>query len=48
MGGILDFYDLLPAFVISCFAIVIVSLLTKAPSKEITDEFELVKAKMAE
>ena len=48
MGGILDFYELLPAFVISCIAIVIVSLLTKAPSKEITDEFELVKAKMAE
>ena len=48
MGGILDFYELLPAFVISCVAIVIVSLLTKAPSKEITDEFELVKAKMAE
>ena len=48
MGGILDFYELLPAFLCSCAAIVIVSLLTKAPSKEITDEFDLVKAKMAE
>ena len=48
LGGILDFYELLPAFLCSCAAIVIVSLLTKAPSKEITDEFDLVKAKMAE
>ena len=48
MGGILDFYELLPAFLCSCIAIVIVSLLTKAPSREITDEFELVQKKMAE
>lgn len=47
MGGILDFYELLPAFLCSCIAIVIVSLLTKAPSREITDEFELVQKKMA-
>ena len=48
MGGILDFYELLPAFLCSCIAIVIVSLLTKSPSREITDEFELVQKKMAE
>ena len=36
IGGIFDIYELLPAFIISCIAIVIVSLLTKAPSEEIT------------
>ena len=41
-------YELLPAFLISCVMILVVSLATKAPSKEITDEFELVQKKMAE
>jgi sodium/proline symporter len=36
-------YELLPAFLISSIAIVIVSLLTKKPSKEIEDEFEAAK-----
>ena len=44
MGGIWDIYELLPAFICACIAIVVVSLLTKAPEKEITDEFETVKA----
>ncbi|MBQ8000003.1 MAG: sodium/proline symporter PutP [Ruminococcus sp.] len=44
-GTVLDFYELLPAFVIACVAIVVVSLLTKAPEKEITDTFEAVKTK---
>jgi len=44
LGGILDIYELLPAFIISCIAIVVVSLLTKAPSKEITDEFDAVRS----
>ena len=48
MGGILDFYELLPAFLVSCAMIVIVSLATKAPSKEIIDEFETVQKRMAE
>lgn len=43
MGGVLGIYELFPAFVISCIVILIVSLLTKEPSKEIQDEFELVK-----
>ena len=43
LGGILDIYELFPAFVLSCIAIVVVSLLTKAPDKEITDEFERAK-----
>ena len=37
-------YELLPAFIISSVAIVIGSLLSKAPSKEITDEFDAVKS----
>lgn len=42
----LNFYELLPAFIFACIAIVVVSLLTKAPSKEICDEFDEVKALM--
>ena len=45
MGGILDIYELLPAFLISLAMIIIVSLATKAPSKEIVDEFERVNAR---
>ena len=44
----LNFYELLPAFLVSCAMIVLVSLATKAPSKEITDEFELIQKRMAE
>ena len=44
MGGIWNIYELLPAFIIACLFIVVVSLLTEAPSKEITDEFDRVKA----
>lgn len=42
MGGAWDIYELLPAFTVSCIMIVVVSLLTKAPSKEITEEFDRV------
>jgi len=44
LGGIVDVYELLPAFIISCILIVVVSLLTPAPSQEIQDEFEEVRA----
>ena len=44
MGGILDIYELLPAFIVALIAIIAVSLATKAPEKEIVDEFEAVKA----
>lgn len=40
LGGAFDIYELLPAFLISLIAIIIVSLCTKAPDKEILDEFE--------
>lgn len=36
-------YELLPAFVVSSIVIVVVSLLTKKPDKEIEDEFERAK-----
>ncbi len=44
LGGVFGIYELLPAFLISLILIVVVSLLTPAPSKEITDEFDKVKA----
>ena len=44
LGGIFGIYELLPAFIFSCLLIVIVSLLTKAPSKEIQEEFDAVRA----
>lgn len=42
MGGAWNVYELLPAFIVSCILIVVVSLLTPAPSKEIVEEFESV------
>ncbi|MBR3537661.1 MAG: sodium/proline symporter [Eubacterium sp.] len=44
MGGAWDLYELAPAFLVSAIFIVVVSLLTKAPSEEIQKEFEEVKA----
>ncbi|NLK22869.1 MAG: hypothetical protein GX309_02450 [Clostridiales bacterium] len=35
------------AFIVACIAIIVVSLITEAPSEEITKEFDEVKAKMA-
>lgn len=43
MGGVFAIYELLPAFIVGTIVIVIVSLLTKAPSKEIIAEFEAAK-----
>ena len=43
LGGVWDIYELLPAFLFSALCIVIVSLLTPAPSEEIQKEFEEVK-----
>ena len=43
-GGIWGIYELLPAFVISSIFIIVISLLTAAPSREITEEFESVNA----
>ena len=45
LGGILDIYELLPAFLVALFVAVIVSLCTSKPSKEIEEEFEIVTGK---
>ncbi len=45
LGGVFAIYELLPAFVFSAIIIVIVSLLTKKPSKEIEEDFDAVAAK---
>jgi sodium/proline symporter len=45
LGGAWDIYELLPAFLVATLAIVVGSLLTASPSKEIQDEFECVKEK---
>ena len=42
IGGVWAIYELLPAFILSSLTIVIVSLLTPAPEKEIVEEFESV------
>ena len=44
IGGVFAIYELLPAFIFSSICIVVVSLVTKAPSKEIQEDFEAVKA----
>ncbi|SMC71905.1 sodium/proline symporter PutP [Papillibacter cinnamivorans] len=44
MGGVFGIYELLPAFIFSCIMIVVVSLLTEKPSREIEEEFEAVRA----
>ena len=44
--GMCAIYELLPAFLCALIAIVVVSLLTKAPEQEIVDEFEAVSAEM--
>lgn len=44
LGGLFAIYELLPAFIFSSICIVVVSLLTKAPSKEIEEDFEAVRA----
>ncbi len=43
MGGIFGIYELLPAFLVSCIVIIIVSVLSEKPSQDILDEFELAK-----
>ena len=43
MGGTWNIYELLPAFLVSALAIVIVSLATEAPSEEICREFDSVR-----
>lgn len=46
LGGLWNIYELLPAFIISCIFIIVVSLLTPPPSAEIQEEFEAVAKKI--
>ncbi len=45
LGGAFAIYELLPAFIISSIFIVVVSLITPKPSKEIEEDFDYVSAK---
>ena len=40
LGGIFAIYELLPAFIVSLLFIVVISLLTPAPSAEVLHEFD--------
>ena len=42
LGGAWDIYELLPAFICAMIAIIVVSLLTKAPEQDIIDEYDEV------
>lgn len=42
LGGVFAIYELLPSFIVACIFIVVVSLCTAAPEKEIQDEFDSV------
>ncbi len=44
LGGIFAIYELLPAFVVSCIVIYVVSLATAEPEEEICAEFDAVAA----
>ena len=46
IGGVFAIYELLPAFILASLAIVVVSLLTKAPEEEIVAVYEEIKADM--
>lgn len=43
IGAYLTIYELLPAFIVACIAIVVVSLLTKAPDQAVLDKFDEVQ-----
>lgn len=43
LGGAFAIYELLPAFIFSSFCIVVVSLMTAPPSKEIVEDFESIR-----
>ena len=45
LGGVWNVYELLPAFIVSCIFIVIVSLVTAPPSEEIQAQFDEVAGK---
>ena len=46
LSEVFAIYELLPAFITAVIAIVVVSLLTSAPEKEVTDEYDEVSAEV--
>lgn len=48
LGGVFAIYELLPAFIISSICIIVVSLVTAPPSKELEEDFEAVMAGITE
>jgi len=48
LGGVFAIYELLPAFILASISIVLVSLITEEPDKEIQDTFEKAKAGLEE
>lgn len=46
LGGAWNIYELLPAFIVGIVFIIVISLVTAAPEKEVTDTFDRVKAKV--
>ena len=42
----LDIYELLPSFILNVILVIVVSLLTREPDKEITDKFDEVVGKV--
>ena len=44
LGGVFSIYELLPAFLVACLVIVVVSLLTRRPSADMDSEFDRIKA----
>ena len=46
LGGVFAIYELLPAFVLACVAIVVVSLLTEKPDESVEATFDEVNAEM--
>lgn len=47
LGGVFGIYELFPAFVLSCLVILVVSLLTPAPSAQIQQEFDMARKPQA-
>ncbi len=45
LGGVWNIYELLPAFIVSCIFIVVVSLMTAPPSAEVQEDFDFVASK---
>ena len=43
LGGLLDIYELLPAFIVGLATIIVVSIIDKKPSEEICAEFDSIK-----